>query len=1233
MAEPNFNDEKFHSTSENLFESLEFYKDIIDHSILGFMVINQKKEIQNYNSAAASLFGYEKDEFLNLSLFDLLSQIKVDTEDEDIFVKKFLNNENIENQEAQIRKKNGDLVWIYFYTKSILNNRNEVIGNYFIGIDITKQKKIEVSLTQSEENYRGIFDSMKSAVVIYEGINEGQDFIFKEFNKSAEKIEKVNKEELIGKNVKEIFPGVEDFGLLNVFRRVWYTGIPEKHPLSYYEDDRIVGWRENYVYKLSSGEIVAIYNDLTEKVKHDQILRESENNLNQVLNFEKMITSISSRFVGQIDFDKAIGDTLKNIGISKMVSRVYLFSFDDSQEYMTSTHEWCDEGIEPHKEFYKNTPIKEFPVAMENIFQGKYISIEDSSDLTNGALKLKKKLSEKYVKATLAYPIHIHNKTSGFIGFDDEKSSRFWNPEDYSLLKITSQIIGNVLERKLAENNLKESEEKYRLISEDSDDLILVYNENLTIDYLNEKTHSRVLGYPSHLYWKQAFRNSLVHKDDLEITAATVKEGYNQGSYKLQLRYRHFKGHYLWFERTGKTFYDKNGAKKMLVVGRDITDIKLAEQKTKESEEKNRSLIEGLTRTGMGLDIVSIDHKILYQNKVLKEKFGDIVGMDCYYNYIGIDKPCSFCPMEKAIDTRKTQRAEVVGNDKRTYELISAPLPNADGTVDKAIEVIVDITEKKIAEQKLRESEFKLKERVKELNLLFEISKTIEKKNLSMEEFFQEILKNIPPAWRYPNLICAKIAYRNKEYKSINFQKTSWKISTRIKIGNDQLKITVFYLENKAFLKDEKQIIEEVAVRLKAILEQKNFEKKLKLSEEKYRTILESIKEGYYEVDLKGNFTFINDAICEITGYSKDEIVNSNFEMLCDENTRKYLLKEYNDLYVQGKGFKILEYQQIHNNKNKYYLESSIYLKFDSNDNIIGFKGVVRDVSERKKSEALRKEFNQKLEEEVELRTLELAEALEKQRLYLDQIIKASQFKTEFLATMSHELRTPLNAIIGFTDLLLEGSYGNINAEQLEFVKDIKSSAEHQFDMIKHILDISKIESGQTSLKIETFHLFNLMDSLISTLKPVFNEKNLKFEMIGFNKKLKIRADRLKIKQIFYNLISNAIKFTEKGNIAVEFREAKKKWEFKVSDTGIGIAKVDFDIIFKDFKRVKSNYVDSTTGSGLGLALTKRIVELHGGTIDFNSILGKGSSFNFTIPKDPLDISQFDEIENFLKRL
>ena len=254
--------------------------------------------------------------------------------------------------------------------------------------------------------------------------------------------------------------------------------------------------------------------------------------------------------------------------------------------------------------------------------------------------------------------------------------------------------------------------------------------------------------------------------------------------------------------------------------------------------------------------------------------------------------------------------------------------------------------------------------------------------------------------------------------------------------------------------------------------------------------------------------------------------------------------------------------------------------------------------------------------------------------MYLDQIEKSSRFKTEFMATMSHELRTPLNSIIGFTDLLLESVFGELSEEQLEFVKDIDESSNHLLDMITNILDISKIEAGQVALKIEEINLINLVDHQISILKPLCNEKGLKIDLKGLKKEQLIFADRIKFKQIIYNLLSNAINFTEKGNIIFEFKDNKTTWEFNVKDTGIGIAEKDFNRIFKEFQRVKSAYVDSIPGVGLGLALAKRIVNLHGGDILFTSKLGKGTTFTFTIPKNLRNkVNSEKMVESFLNKL
>ena len=251
----------------------------------------------------------------------------------------------------------------------------------------------------------------------------------------------------------------------------------------------------------------------------------------------------------------------------------------------------------------------------------------------------------------------------------------------------------------------------------------------------------------------------------------------------------------------------------------------------------------------------------------------------------------------------------------------------------------------------------------------------------------------------------------------------------------------------------------------------------------------------------------------------------------------------------------------------------------------------------------------------------EKKEADKRKQFFVDQMLKASKFKTEFMATMSHELRTPLNIIVGFTDLLLEGLYGNLNKEQEEFTKDIKNSAEHLSNLIDRVIDISKIETGNIELNVKKFHLKPISTEIFSTFMPLLKKKNLEFQVLGINDDDYIIADPIRFKQIIYNLVSNAIKYTERGKIEFEFVNRQDEWRFNVIDTGIGIAKEYFSLIFREFQRVNTSEVNSVQGTGLGLPLSKRLVNLHGGELFFESEVGKGSVFSFTIPKIIYNVS------------
>ncbi len=226
----------------------------------------------------------------------------------------------------------------------------------------------------------------------------------------------------------------------------------------------------------------------------------------------------------------------------------------------------------------------------------------------------------------------------------------------------------------------------------------------------------------------------------------------------------------------------------------------------------------------------------------------------------------------------------------------------------------------------------------------------------------------------------------------------------------------------------------------------------------------------------------------------------------------------------------------------------------------------------------------------------------------------ASRAKSDFLANMSHELRTPLNAIIGFAEILRDELVGPINDEQKECVNDIRFSGQHLLEMINDILDLSKIEAGKMFLQLEEFAIVDAVEEVNAIINALAMKKNIELTLTG-PENITIQADRVKIKQIFYNLLSNAVKFTpEGGKVTTQLSLTKTDLYIKVIDTGIGIAEEDKMKLFAPFTQIDTSKSRQYGGTGLGLALTQRLIELHGGEISVTSEEGKGSTFIFNIP-------------------
>lgn len=336
--------------------------------------------------------------------------------------------------------------------------------------------------------------------------------------------------------------------------------------------------------------------------------------------------------------------------------------------------------------------------------------------------------------------------------------------------------------------------------------------------------------------------------------------------------------------------------------------------------------------------------------------------------------------------------------------------------------------------------------------------------------------------------------------------------------------------------------------------------------------------------------------------------------------------------------------------------------------------GIVRNTSKRietqmeiiSQSEKQLKEYSENLEEMVRARTKELEDAnlglqvlnaeIQLRRAEAEeaelQAEAASRAKSDFLANMSHELRTPLNSIIGFSEIMIDDLYGKLNEKQKEYVNDIYDSGRHLLDLINDILDLSKVEAGKMELELSRFLLEDVLSGSITMLKEKAMKHNIKLSLdIEPDANIEIEADERKLKQIMFNLLSNAVKFTpDGGSVTVRAKrvslrdlneiqgeaiskahpEQREKDEIatpaarndnlkdfikiSIADTGIGIKPEDMDKLFKEFSQIDMGYTRKYEGTGLGLALTKRLVELHKGKIWVESEIGKGSKFSFVIP-------------------
>ena len=374
-------------------------------------------------------------------------------------------------------------------------------------------------------------------------------------------------------------------------------------------------------------------------------------------------------------------------------------------------------------------------------------------------------------------------------------------------------------------------------------------------------------------------------------------------------------------------------------------------------------------------------------------------------------------------------------------------------------------------------------------------------------------------------------------------------------------------------------------------------------AESRLGELLESAPDAILQLDKEGRIVLLNRMAEQLFGYRREEMLGLTVEALVPAAVRgvhKRHRARYSDHPVtrpMGSGIK-LEGRR----KDGTHFPVEISLSSVESGDEFRVTAIIRDVTERRRMEEQLRSIESKYVRELELRNRETEQA--------------NQLKTEFLGNMSHELRSPLHTVIGFAELLAEESQGPLNDRQKGFLTHIRKDSLQLLDLINDLLDLSKIEAGRMELRLEALDTGAVIGEVLSSVRLRAMAKSLDIGM-DIPIATPIFADRLRLKQILHNLLTNAIKFTpDGGRVRVAAAPCAGYAEISVSDTGIGISVDQQQAVFDKFHQVRAGIQGGHEGAGLGLAITRQLVEQHRGTIWLRSEPGKGTCFTFTLPLD-----------------
>jgi len=1152
-------------------------------------------------------------------------------------------------------------------------------------------KQAQKELKLSEIKYKTLFDNMSSGVAIYQARNDGEDFVFVDFNRAAERIEKIKKEDLIGKSVLEVFPGIKDFGLFEVFQRVWKTGKPENYPVSQYKDERIVGWRENHIYKLPSGEIVAIYDDITERKKSEMALRMSEQCFHAIADYSYF-------------WETWVSPAGRPIWTNPAVTRVA--------------------GYTPNE----LKAMQDYPMPLVYKDDQPKVSRAFKSAMKGGRGR--------------EFEFRLCKKDGTVIWVDMS-----WQPiHDEKDLSIGYRAsIRDITEQKLLQNTLQQSEEKYRKLIETAADAVFVADTETGIILDVNKKAEELLGMSSNEI-VGLHQTQLHPKEDIEkyrnVFRSDIKKGRSVTTKEIFVC--HKDGHRIPVE-INSSVTDVGGKKIIHGIFRDITDRRKADNQLRQSEERYRALVENVE---LGIALVDADHNIIMANSAVGKLFdcdvSGLAGKKCYNIFEKRQKVCLHCPGEKAMKTGQTHEVDSKGvrddGSHFSIRIQAFPLFADDGQPAGFIEVIEDITERKRIERALQMivegssaavgPQF-FRSLVKSLSLALGfkyafIGELTSKQPASVQTLAVWADNDFPDNFEY-NLAgtpCENVVAKEMCFHTNNAAKhfprdvllKEWtvesyfgvplfdafdkplgllavmhnepvedvskiepilkifaarasaeleRIRAELKVAdlakfpaenpNPVLRIsgdgTVLY-SNKAAavlldnaqccdadstlkhlhkyvpkaLKLSEPLQSEITCCDKAysltfapvadsdyvnvygfdITDRKQAEKKLNKERDFSNTLIQSSPIFFVAINAEGKTMMMNQVMLKALGYKKDEVVGTDYsKVFVPEHDRQRLSKIFEKL-VKSHDTTLNENHVLTKDGRELLVEWRGRPVFKVNGKFDYFFGVGIDITDRKLAEQARQKLNKEL------------------------VAKNKELES-ILYAASHDLKPPLVNIQGFSHELSKScevirsaltSKGKtadmdkamdaaLNKDIPEALGFISTSTIKMDSLLSGLLDLCRL--GTTATNLTHIDMDALMTDVASNMEYQIKEAKAKLDVDPLPPCV---GDPSQINRAFSNLLTNALKFLDEsrpGQIRVYGKSRDNNSIYCVEDNGMGIAPEHQEKIFQIFYQ---NEPDKRTGEGLGLTIVRRIIEKNDGQVWVESKPGKGSKFFVSLPGD-----------------